>query len=301
MKSPLLLGLLITTAGCTTLGGNIKGSFSCRAPGGTCAPMATIDSAAVSALGADVTALGAMDDEGQSEGRMTLAGYPGTEPGRSTDRVLKIVFPAHADASGIYREEAVAHVVIERGSWVQNVVSRTIVAAPAILSGSLDDAIATQAASALPRGSRPATISGLAAAAAGLSAPSVRNLDPNESEMAAGVVMGMGIAVGSEGAPSADAIAMARQGYRISSRSKPASPPRATEIERTRALNIKSLHGGGTPTIAISSRLTGTKDAAEAARRVHDMALPLLAVPKPSVAELRLQNLADAVKPEPGQ
>jgi conjugal transfer pilus assembly protein TraV len=308
MKPTLLLGLLITTAGCTTLGGNIKGSFSCRAPGGTCAPMGMIDRAAVSALGADATAIGTMGDERSFPAHMTLAGYPGSEPGRSADRVLKIVFPAHADATGIYREEAVAHVVIERGSWVQNVASRTPVPPAATLSGSLDDAIAAQAASTLPRGPRPATASGLAEAAAGLSAPPVRSLDPSESEMAAGAVMGAEIAIGSERAPGADALKRARQGYRIGSRNGPSSAPRATaggqqtEIERTRALNLQSLRGDGAPTTAISfAKATKTKDATEAARRVHDMALPLLAVPKPSVAKLPARNLANAAEPETGQ
>ena len=40
-----------------------------------------------------------------------------------------------------------------------------------------------------------------AEAAAGLSTPPVRSLDPSESEMAAGAVMGAEIDIGSEGAP----------------------------------------------------------------------------------------------------
>lgn len=37
-------------AGCTTLGGNIKGDFACRAPDGICAPSATIDDQALALI-----------------------------------------------------------------------------------------------------------------------------------------------------------------------------------------------------------------------------------------------------------
>jgi hypothetical protein len=125
--------------------------------------------------------------------------------------------------------------------------------------------------------------------------------------MAGGAVMGAEIAIGSEGAPGADAIALARQGYRIGSPKGPRSSLRATavghrsEIERTRDLNLQSLRGGGTPAGAISFvKPAKARDPAEAARRVHDMALPLLAVPKPSVVEQSVQSLANAAK-EPSQ
>ena len=175
VKRYLLLGLLLSTTGCTTLGGNIKGNFSCRAPGGTCAPMGMIDSSAVSALGADATAIGNMPNAGTPSGGFTLAGYPGAEPGRSSDRVLKVVFPAHADASGIYREEAVAHVVVERGSWVQSIALRAPAAPVPMMFGSLDDAIAAQAAT-VATGASPSAVDserpyGLAEAAGGGDAP----------------------------------------------------------------------------------------------------------------------------------
>lgn len=352
MKRALLLGLLLATTGCTTLGGNIKGSFSCRAPGGTCAPMGMIDSSAVSALGADATAIGTMPNPAAPSGSFTLAGYPGAEPGRSSDRVLKVVFPAHADASGIYREEAVAHVVVERGSWVQSVASRTPAAPPPSTVGSLDDAIAAQAASAKPgaslRAAEPERLYGLAEAAAGLSAPPVASLDPSEGEIAASTIAGAEVAVGTEGAPSATAIALARVGHRIASRRGRAAPHdraairQEVEVERTRALNLQSLQiRGSTPTGAATMAIppkaeaapsaaaqaepmqaapnsapvasatavgaTKTRDPAEAARRVHEMAQPLLSAPKPRAVRIHgpaLSSLANAdapAKSEPGQ
>ena len=41
--------LALTIAGCATLGGNVKGDFSCRAPEGSCAPTSMIDDAATRA------------------------------------------------------------------------------------------------------------------------------------------------------------------------------------------------------------------------------------------------------------
>lgn len=350
MNRTLLLGLLLATTGCTTLGGNIKGSFSCRAPGGTCAPMGMIDSSAVSALGADATAIGTMPNAAAPSGAFTLAGYPGAEPGRSSDRVLKVVFPAHADASGIYREEAVAHVVVERGSWVQSVALREPAAPPPSTVGSLDDAIAAQAASAKPGASLRAEESerayGLAEAAAGLSAPPVASLDSSDAESAASAIAGAEVAVGAEGAPTATAIALARAGHRIALRRGRAATHdiaairQEAEIERTRALNLRSLQmqastptGDATTTIppkapplaaaqaepvqtapipvpiasTTAAGTTKTRDPAEAVRRVHDMAQPLLSAPKPRAVRIHgpaLSSLAKAdasAKPESGQ
>jgi conjugal transfer pilus assembly protein TraV len=310
--------------------------------------MGMIDSSAVSALGADATAIGTMPNAGAPSGGFTLAGYPGAEPGRSSDRVLKVVFPAHADASGIYREEAVAHVVVERGSWVQSVALRKPVAPVSTMVGSLDDAIAAHAASASPSASDRVAESerpfGLAEVAAGLTAPPVLSLDPTAGEIKAGATPGTEIAVGTEGAPTATAIALARAGHRIALRRGRAAPHdravirQEAEIERTRALNLRSLQirasmPTGAATMAIPPRAppsaaaqaepmqaapnpvgsttavgtTKSRDPAEAARRVHEMARPLLSAPKPRAVRIHgpaLSSLANAdapAKPESGQ
>ena len=41
------LAVLASTAACTTLGSNVSGDFSCKAPGGMCAPLPAIDEAAL--------------------------------------------------------------------------------------------------------------------------------------------------------------------------------------------------------------------------------------------------------------
>ena len=47
------LGLILAGTGlasCTTMGGNIKGNFSCVAPDGICAPSSTIDDRALAMI-----------------------------------------------------------------------------------------------------------------------------------------------------------------------------------------------------------------------------------------------------------
>ncbi|QYE37186.1 hypothetical protein KZX46_21340 (plasmid) [Polymorphobacter sp. PAMC 29334] len=113
-----LLGSLVPLAGCMTSGTNMHGDFSCRAPNGTCAPMTSIDAKAVAGLGATAQPIGGIVDPAMPrEGRAVTASADGSPPGRTADRVLRVVFPAHIDASGIYHDEASAHAVVERGAW----------------------------------------------------------------------------------------------------------------------------------------------------------------------------------------
>jgi conjugal transfer pilus assembly protein TraV len=93
--------------GCATFGTNVEGDFSCRAPKGTCAPTHVIDAAAAPdrQLAAEVAAarVGAGIEPGDTE--------------RTSERTLKVVFPAHVDESGVLHDEAVAWTVIERPRW----------------------------------------------------------------------------------------------------------------------------------------------------------------------------------------
>ena len=112
-----LLGSLVPLAGCMTTGTNMHNDFACRAPNGTCAPMSVIDGKAVAGMGAMAQPIGGIVDPAMPrEGRVVTASADGT-PGRTADRVLRIVFPAHIDTSGIYHDEASAHAVVERGMW----------------------------------------------------------------------------------------------------------------------------------------------------------------------------------------
>jgi conjugal transfer pilus assembly protein TraV len=212
--APSLLALSLSLTGCVT-GGNIKGDFQCSAPGGTCAPMSTIDAAAISGIGS-FRSIGEPGIEGQSVPR-GIAGpvlADGTAPARTSDRVLRVVFPAHIDADGIYREQSAAHAVVENGAWAEalggkpvnprgvpalraaGVVPASPTAASALAT--LDEIVTARAAQAgrnapepapaiaitptaygaEPAAARFAAPLSLAEAASGLAAPRVRNLDP---------------------------------------------------------------------------------------------------------------------------
>lgn len=216
IMAPSLLTLSLSLTGCVT-GGNIKGDFQCAAPGGTCAPMSTIDAAAIAGLGS-FRSIGEPGIEGQSVPR-GIAGpvlADGTAPARTSDRVLRVVFPAHIDADGIYREQSAAHAVVENGAWAEALGAKpanqrgvpalraagVVPASPTAPSAlaTLDEIIAARAAQAdrnalepapapaiattptaygaEPVASRFAAPLSLAEAASGLAAPRVRILDP---------------------------------------------------------------------------------------------------------------------------
>jgi conjugal transfer pilus assembly protein TraV len=102
---PLMLASL---SACATLGTNVAGDFSCRAPKGGCAPTGTIDAAAT-----------APSPASNSE-HTPLRARAGIVPGdisRTGERTLKIVFPAHIDSQGTLRDEAVAWAVVEQADW----------------------------------------------------------------------------------------------------------------------------------------------------------------------------------------
>ena len=127
-----VLGLAATQmAACTTfLGSNIKGSFSCNAPGGTCAPSTVIDDQALSVIQnarpmnpagpyfqpsprrpAPVAALAPA-----GRGRLAAASEGLAHRER---RVLKVVFPAFVDGAGNLHEPRIVHTVADEGGWMQ--------------------------------------------------------------------------------------------------------------------------------------------------------------------------------------
>lgn len=161
------VAILLLLAGCST--GNIKGDFQCAAPGGTCAPMSSIDAAAISSIGG-FRAVGQPGIESQRVPH-GLAGpvlADGSPPARTSDRVLRVVFPAHIDADGIYREQSAAHAVVEDSAWTAALAGETgkgrgtpglrsagivptsapVAAAPTSALATLDEIIAARAAQA---------------------------------------------------------------------------------------------------------------------------------------------------------
>ena len=53
LRAVVLAAPLLLASGCASLGGNVKGSFACRAPEGTCAPTSAIDAGATGIEKAD--------------------------------------------------------------------------------------------------------------------------------------------------------------------------------------------------------------------------------------------------------
>ncbi len=127
----LASGTMMT--GCTTMGGNIKGNFSCMAPDGICAPSSTIDDRALAMIAGEdgdrmITPAGPYSAP-QSAGR----GFDtaAAAPTRSQERVLRIVFPAQIDGAGRLHEQTAVHAVVERGEWQRALASNAVATTPA--------------------------------------------------------------------------------------------------------------------------------------------------------------------------
>lgn len=127
-----VLGLAATQmAACTTfLGSNIKGSFSCNAPGGTCAPSTVIDDQALSIIqnarpmspagpyfqppARKAAPASALAPSGR--GRLAAASEGLVHRER---RVLRVVFPSYVDGAGNLHEPRIVHTVADEGGWMQ--------------------------------------------------------------------------------------------------------------------------------------------------------------------------------------
>ena len=100
IKLGALTSLALTIGGCTTLGGNVKGDFACRAPEGSCAPTSAIDEQATKAL--------------QPQG----ANAPSSSP--ANGRTLRVVLAAWRDGNGREHEARVVLVPLAEkpaSSW----------------------------------------------------------------------------------------------------------------------------------------------------------------------------------------
>lgn len=103
----------LALSGCTHFGTNIAGNFSCRTPKAGCQPLSEVDASAVRQLlkseGSDLAA-------GLNAAR-TRIGVAISDNARTSERTLKVVFPAHVDGSGTLHEDAVAWAVVEAARW----------------------------------------------------------------------------------------------------------------------------------------------------------------------------------------
>lgn len=132
----ILAGTLLS--GCMTMGGTVKGDFACRAPDGICAPSSVIDDRALAMI------LG-----GAPEAQTTPAGpytpapdvrrgqqVADANPARSREKVLRIVFPSHIDASGRLYEQTAVHAVVENSDWQSASVGAPVASSPAQVASS---------------------------------------------------------------------------------------------------------------------------------------------------------------------
>ena len=101
-------GLAVTASACATFGTNVEGSFQCRAPKGDCAPSHVLDARATSDMNTEKNPLHAT--------RPAMAVAAG-DRARTSERTLRIVFPARVDEAGTLHDEAVAWAVIENPRW----------------------------------------------------------------------------------------------------------------------------------------------------------------------------------------
>lgn len=131
-----VIGLAATQlAACTSLfGGNIKGSFACSAPGGTCAPSTVIDDQALSVIQNARPMTPGQSPAGPyirqpAAAKPVTASYMPSGSGRLTSagggmvhrerRVLKVVFPSFVDGGGNLHEPRIIHAVVDNGAWME--------------------------------------------------------------------------------------------------------------------------------------------------------------------------------------
>ena len=100
--------LAVLTSGCATFGTNIEGDFTCRAPKGDCAPSHVIDARATG----DMTATGSLENDYRAPVPVAAG-----DRARTSERTLRIVFPAHVDETGTLHDDAVAWAVVENPRW----------------------------------------------------------------------------------------------------------------------------------------------------------------------------------------
>ncbi len=128
------LMLMVVLGGCASFGGNVKGSFSCAAPDGICAPTSTIDDRALAMIsgdanGASTTPAGPYIDSGPKARGYRAAASDARTPvqqadvGRTQERVLRIVFQPYIDERGRLHEASAVHAVVARGEWQQQALA----------------------------------------------------------------------------------------------------------------------------------------------------------------------------------
>ena len=218
----------LSLAGCVGMfGGNVKGSFSCSAPGGTCAPSTLIDDQALSVIqnARPMTPAGTYEVPGRGGGVPQVA-YASAGDGRLASvgngsvhrdrRVLKVVFPSYVDGKGNLHEARVVHTVTDSGGWMQLSSGEANVGEQAV--GRADARVRAEVSQAL----QPVGVPEAVASAPHVSPVSIVQRDASGRELSGwslssaprdGAATGVGPTVGAtlSGAPTAAAVDAALQ------------------------------------------------------------------------------------------
>jgi len=251
---------LFASTGCATLGGNVSGNFACRAPDGTCSPMSAIDARAVQTMvgEADGGDRGIAAAAPQSFRSQSVSGAVG----RTGERTLRVVFPAHVDRAGVLHDEATAHVVVENAAWT--------VAPRAGGEKTLPGASGTTPDFEISRSSAP---SSLREVIAGASAPVIEGLESLPAQ-APHPIIGIdasrvpGIVPG----PTPEALAAAKAGHRIA---RPASVD-FSKVPLDRAQSLPGIGGVAPGEAATGGQPSAGVAGAIAAGRVRALAKPAI-------------------------
>lgn len=119
------LAALAALNGCATFGTNVKGSFSCQAPDGVCAPSSTIDDRALAMISGDagdtVIPAGPYHAPAQQARAMRTAmtvpaptaDHSAAASSRTREKVLRVVFQPYIDDRGRLHEAAAVHAVVQ--------------------------------------------------------------------------------------------------------------------------------------------------------------------------------------------
>lgn len=148
-------GTLMGLNGCTTFGGNVKGSFTCQAPDGICAPSSTIDDRALAMISGDagdvmIPAGPYPSPAPQPRMFRTVAASTASEATgqvapRTREKVLRIVFQPYVDDRGRLHESSAVHAVVQSEWQAQALANATPIpdskAADAPAQLSLADAV----------------------------------------------------------------------------------------------------------------------------------------------------------------
>lgn len=120
----LLVLPLIALNGCATFGTNVKGSFSCAAPDGICAPSSVIDDRALAMISGDQPAMTPAGPFQREQGVIGPSLASADAIARTGPKILKIVFPSYVDPQGRFHEASIVRAVVDNGAWVAATAER---------------------------------------------------------------------------------------------------------------------------------------------------------------------------------